>query len=76
MFLNSSFLSSSPGNDSFPGEEHLVGFKAMNSFRIEKDAYPVWFYVILGCFLYAHAFICAVYFLVRYFLTSYFPAKY
>lgn len=63
-------------NKSMHTEEHLVGFKAMNSFRIEKDAYPVWFYVILGCFLYAHAFICAVYFLVRYFLTSYFPAKY
>ena len=39
MFLNSSFLSSSPGNDSFLGEEQvdahrgtLRGFKAMSGF--------------------------------------------
>ena len=57
-------------------EEHFVGFKAMNSFRIEKDAYPVWFYAILGCFLYAHAFIYAGYFPVRYFLTGYFLVEY
>lgn len=83
MLLNSPFLSSSPGNDSFPvrnksmhTEEHFVGFKAMNGFRIEKDTYPVCFYAILGCFLYAHAIIYAVYFLVRYFLISYFPAEY
>lgn len=63
-------------NRSMHTEEHFVGFKAMNGFRIEKDAYLVLFYAILGCFLYAHAFIYAVYFLVRYFLTSYFPAKY
>ena len=63
-------------NKSMHTEEHFVGFKAMNGFRIEKDTYPVCFYAILGCFLYAHAIIYAVYFLVRYFLISYFPAEY
>lgn len=35
-------------NKSMHTEEHFVGFKAMNSFRIEKDAYPVLFYAILN----------------------------
>ena len=43
-------------------EEHFVGFKAMNGFRIEKDTYPVCFYAILGIFLYAHAFyLCSLF---------------
>ena len=74
--LHRGTIASSVRNKSMHTEEHFVGFKAMNGFRIEKDTYPVCFYAILGCFLYAHAIIYAVYFLVRYFLISYFPAEY
>ena len=63
-------------NKSMHTEEHFVGFKAMNGSRIEKDVYLVWLYAILDCFLYVHAFIYTVYFLVCYFLTGYFPVEY
>jgi len=43
---------------------------------LTKDVYLVWLYAILDCFLYAHAFIYTVYFLVCYFLTGYFPVEY
>ena len=69
-------IASSVRNKSMHTEEHFVGFKAMNGSRIEKDVYLVWLYAILDCFLYAHAFIYTVYFLVCYFLTGYFPVEY
>ena len=57
MLLNSPFylphretIASPVRNKSMHTEEHFVGFKAMNGFRIEKDTYPVCFYAILGCF--------------------------
>ena len=55
------------------------GFQAGTLFNSESSAvrdFAVCYYAILGCFLYAHAIIYAVYFLVRYFLISYFPAEY
>ena len=70
--LHRGMIASSVRNKSMHTEEHFVGFKAMSGFWIEKDAYPVCFYAILGIFLYAHAFIYAVYFPVRYFLIGHF----
>ena len=70
--LHRGTIASSVRNKSMHTEEHFVGFKAMSGFWIEKDAYPVCFYTILGILLYAHAFIYAVYFPVRYFLIGHF----